>query len=182
MLSKITIPLIFCLLMTPAVSTGEENWHWQNSKGEKVENETSIKTKNDFGASLLLTDDKDYMKKWEQPTNGFYIHAVHSALRKQPVFVLITFANPGADEKGLCNISADLAVKTPDGKPYGELKDANCWKNMPAPPKGNIQLSKISMGIVIEEKDPSGRYIVEAIVKDHIKNTELRLSDYFDVK
>jgi len=156
--------------------------HWQNSKGENVENETNIKSKNNFGAQLLLTDDKDYMKKWEQPADGFYVHAVHTAIRKQPIFTLITFVNPGVDENGVCNISADVVVKTPDGKVYGEeIKEGDCWQNMPAPPAGNIQLSKFSMGIVIEEIDPPGRYTVNVVVKDKVKNTELQLSDYFDV-
>ena len=182
MLNRIVALIIFCLLIIPTVSTGEENGYWRNSKGEKVENETNIKAKNDFGAHLILTNDKDYMKKWEQPTNGFYINAVHSAIRKQPIFVLITFANPGVDEKGFCNISANLTVNAPDGKLYGEIKNGDCWKNMLAPPVGNIQLSKVSMGIVIEEKDLLGRYVVNAVVNDKIKNTELQLSDYFDVK
>ena len=182
MLNRIMVLLILCLLTVPTISTCEENGHWQNSKGEKVENETNMKAKNDFGAQMLLTDDKDYMKKWEQPTQGFYVQTTHSALRKQPIFVLITFANPGVDEKGLCNITADIVVKAPDGKLYGEIKDGDCWQNMSAPPKGNIQLGKVSMGIVIEEKDHPGKYIVEALVKDHIKNVELPLSDYFDVK
>jgi hypothetical protein len=182
MSNRTMVLIIACLLMIPAISTCEENGYWQNGKGEKVESETNIKAMGDFGAHLLLTDDKDYMKKWEQSTDGFYIQGVHSALRKQPIFVLITFANPGVGENGLCDITADILVKAPNGKLYGEIKDADCWQNMSAPPKGNIQLGKVSMGIVIEDKDSSGRYTVDAIVKDHNKNTELPLSDYFDVK
>lgn len=180
---KIGILILLGAILDQSIllSAQSSDQYWQNSKGEKVENETSIKSKNNFGAQLLLTDDKDYMKKWQRPTDGFYIQSVRSAIRKQPIFILIIFANPGVDAKGLCNVSADIAITDPNGKLYGEIKDGDCWQNMPAPAAGNIQLSKFSMDIVIEEKDSSGRYTVNAVVKDKVKNTQLQFSDYFEV-
>lgn len=181
---RIAIITFFCLLLIRPILAADENWYWRDSSGAKVDDKPNMKAKNGFGAQVLITDDKDYLKKWkEQPSAGpFYIHAVNAALRNKPIFVLIIFANPGVDEKGLCNITADVTITKPDGIVRQVLKDGDCWKDMPAPPKGNIQLSKVSIGYSIDETDPSGRYIVNALIKDRVKGVELQLSDYFNAK
>jgi len=180
-LKRIAVLLSLCFLTIPSISAGEENWTWRDSSSVKVDGKTSMKSKDGFGSQLLITNDKDYLKKWKQPTGPFHLHTVKSALRDQPMFILIVFANPGVDKEGLCDISADFTVIDPHGKLYGDIKDKNCWQKMPPPPVGNIQLSKAAMRIVIRKEDASGKYLVNAIVKDHVKGTELKLSDYFDV-
>ncbi|MDD5356046.1 MAG: hypothetical protein PHY56_05890, partial [Candidatus Omnitrophica bacterium] len=96
---------------------------------------------------------------------------------------LITFfASPGVDAMGLCDISSDITVYAPDGSIYGELKDVKCWKDLPAPPSGDIQMSQGTMGIMIEKKDKTGRYRVEETIKDNVKQVSLSLEQYFDVK
>jgi len=153
----------------------------QNSTSSSPE-KPNIKSSGGFGAQLWLTDDPDFYKNWNKPTPGYKLRTVNNALRGKPIFPVVIFAGPGTNEKNLCDVIVSIVVKTPDGKIYGELPNGNCWQNLPPPPEGNLQISNASMGIVIEEKDPSGRYTVEATVKDKVKNVELYLKQYFDVK
>lgn len=163
------------LLLTISIAVAQES---TSSSLEKP----NIKSSGGFGAQLWLTDDPDFYKNWNKPTAGYKFSTVNNAIRGKPIFLIIYFAGPGTNEKNLCDVIVSIVVKTPDGKIYGELPNGNCWQNLPAPPKGNIQISNASMGIVIEEKDSSGRYTVEATVKDKVKNVELHLKQYFDVK
>lgn len=177
-MKKIIFFILAGLLLNSVVAFGNDLQIVENTPSEK-----NIKSSNSFGAQLWLTDDQEYLKKWNQSTEGFFFHPLHSVLRGKPIFVIVLFAGqPGINDKNLCDITIDIIVKSPDGKIYGEQKNGDCWQNLPIPPKQEIQLCNSSMGIVIEEKDQSGRYTVEAIVKDKIKNIELTLEQYFDVK
>ncbi len=181
---RVIIIIIAVFLAVVPVASGEEEWAWRENGQDGAQKAVAdnIKSEKGFGAQLLITDDKDYLEKWKTPTDGFYLHTVNSAVRGQPVFILIIFANPGVDEKGLCDINVDIKITRPDGTVSSDTKDSDCWRNMPPPPIGNIQLGKTSIGIVIEEKDPAGRWKVEAVVKDGIKNAAVRLFNHFDVK
>lgn len=177
--------IFLCLaafLSSAPVTYGGEEWAWHETGSATAVETDNVKSDKGFGAQLLITDDKDYLEKWQTPTEGFYLHTVNSAVRGEPVFILIIFANPGVDEKGLCDIVADLKVTRPDGTVSSDRKDSDCWRNMPPPPAGNIQMAKTSLGIVIEEGDPAGRWKIEAVVKDRVKDAAVRLSNYFDVK
>jgi hypothetical protein len=180
---RVMIVIIAAFLMVvPVVSGEEEAWRENSQDGARKATADNIKSEKGFGAQLLITDDKDYLEKWKTPTDGFYLHTVNSAVRGQPIFILIIFANPGINEKGFCDIGADIKITRPDGTISRDLKDSDCWRNMPPPPVGNIQLGKTSIGILIDEKDLAGRWKIEAVVKDEVKKAAVQLSNYFDVE
>lgn len=181
---RIIIVIIVVFLMAIPVASGEDEGTWRKSSqdGSGSLQTDSIKSEKGFGAQLLITDDKEYIEKWKDPEGPFKLHTVNIALRNQTVFILIIFANPGVNEKGMCDITVDFRITRPDGTISRDMKDSDCWRNMPPPPPGNIQLGKTSIGIGIDDKDLTGRWTIEAVVKDRVKNAALRLSNYFDVK
>lgn len=152
------------------------------STEEVIIEEKNIKADKGFGAQLWLTDDMEFVKKWNTPGAGVQIKKVNIAERGKPIQLITFFAGSGVDARGLCDISCDITVYAPDGSVYGELKDVKCWKDLPAPPPNDIQMSQGAMGIMIEEKDKSGRYRVEETIKDNVKQVSLFLEQYFDVK
>jgi hypothetical protein len=178
------IAIIAVFLMAVPIVSGEEEWTWRENSQDGVQKAEADNIKSDkgFGAQLLITDDKDYLEKWKDPAEPFQLRTVNFALRGQPVFILIIFANPGVDEKGMCDIVVDFKITRPDGTISRDMKDSDCWRNMLPPPAGNIQLGKTSIGIGIDDKDLAGRWKVEAVVKDGIKNAAVQLFNYFDVK
>ncbi len=167
------IILACCLVLTGYGKSDETNK--ENLK------EPNIGQNKGFGAQLWIVDDPDFFERWNTPSEGIGFQPVNKATRGAPVFVIVTFAGPGSDEKNLCDITLDLLIENPEGEPYGEIKEGNCWKELPPPEEGQIQLSQANMGIVIEDKDPSGRYTVKAVVHDRIKDAKIELLQYFDV-
>lgn len=172
---------IFSMILLSLLAYLPVNAEWQEDNDKLVEDSPHIKSIQGFGAQLWLTDDTEVFEKWNVPTPGFQIAKVNKAERGKPILPIIIFANPG-EKDGLCDVTCDIVVKLPDGEVYGERKNGNCWKGLPSPPNGELQLGAETLGIVIEETDPAGRYTVEAIVKDNIKNLELQLEQYFDVE
>jgi hypothetical protein len=169
--------LIACLL--PAVNFAESS---QSIGVTSATNElTHIGTDKGFGAQLWIIEDQAFFKNWNKPSKGVRLPNVNRAKRGVPVFAIILFAGPGANEKNLCDVSYYLLITTPDGKKYGETLDGDCWKNLPPPAAGQIQLSSSYVGTRIEDKYPSGRYIVKAIVYDRVKDAKVELTQYFDV-
>ena len=143
--------------------------------------EENVKASKGFGASLWLTDDADFFDNWNKESAGVLVRPAETATIGKPIFTVITFANPGADSNGLCNVTGDIVVKKPDGSVYGDTIDANFWKNLPPPPPVQIQLAYDYLVIAIEAKDPSGTYTVEAKVIDQVNDIQLTLLKSFQV-
>jgi hypothetical protein len=72
-------------------------------------------------------------------------------------------------------------VIRPDGKEYGGQPDAAAWPNLPAPGDGILQLSQASLRIRIEPKDPTGRYLVKAQVRDRNRGVTVEVEQPFHV-
>ena len=140
-----------------------------------------MKAKNGFGAQLWLIDDERFFTEWKKSTPGVNINPVRRAVRGKPLFAVIVFAGAGGSN-GLCNVTGDIIVQTPDGKKYGDIKDANFWQKLPPPESGQLQLGVDYLGIVIEKKDPAGKYAVKATVADKITGTVLTLATDFFVE
>ena len=150
--------------------------------GKIAPNDEHVKSINGFGAQLWIIEDQEFFEKWNIPSDTVKINNVYKAKRGKPVFVIILFGNPGVDEKGKAQIEGSIKIKTAEGKIYGEVQNANIWRDLPAPKKNSLGLSVDYMGIVIEPTDPSGIYRVETTVHDKIKNVKLNLKTHFEVK
>ena len=143
--------------------------------------EENVKASKGFGASLWLTDDVDFFDNWNTESEGVPLRSAETATIGKPIFTVIIFANPGADSDGLCNVAGDIVVKKPDGSVYGDIIDANFWRNLPPPPPGQLQLAVDYLGIAIEENDPFGTYTVEAKVIDQVSGVPITLRKSFQV-
>jgi len=167
--------IAFCL----AFQSNAQTW-LQN--GTNLAEESNVKTSQGFGAQLWLTDKaKEFFDNWNKETAGVKLKNTRKATRGIPFSTIIIFAGPGTGSNALCDVTGDIVVKKPDGTIYGETRDANFWQNLPPPAPGQLQLAVDSLCIVIEDNDPSGRYTVEATVKDRVKKTQVTLSEHFDV-
>jgi len=172
-MKRIIGPFILCFLV---LCHCQANAEIQNAE------QKNVKVNSGFGAQLWLTDDTNFFKKWNVPSPGFTFRKVNIAKRGEPILVVMFIANPGVNAKGLCDVTCDITVRAPDGAIYGEKKNMNCWKDLPAPPSGDIQVTQGTMGIKIEDKDKAGRYTVEANIRDNVKGAPILLEQYFDVE
>lgn len=154
---------------------------WVQNGTNRVEM-PNMKSSKGFGASLWLTDDAEFFDNWEKDTVGVRIEPMKQVQRDKPFFTVVIFTNPGADSEKQCNVTGDITIRKPDGTVYGAMTNANFWTALPAPRPGQLQLVVEHMGIVIEKKDPPGKYRVDVIVRDNIKKAEVSLSDSFVVE
>ncbi len=123
-----------------------------------------------FGARLILVErPKEFVDLWEKPETP-RIETIAAIKTKQPfgAFVLFTGCRPG--KSGSCDCEVDFNVYRPDGTLYAKREGLELWKQ-PAPPSQHIQMSVASLFLRMGVRDPAGRYIVKATVRD--KNAEV---------
>lgn len=138
------------------------------------------KSENGFSAMLLLSDEPDdVLRSWATPGTGVPIKTADTITRGVPIVAFVLFAGCRPDENGLCNASADFTILRPDGSVYESFSDRDLWKRKPAPPHGMLRLSAEYVGVVIEPRDPLGRYQVRVSVHDLNADTTLELRRAF---
>lgn len=128
-----------------------------------------------FGARLILVDKpKEFVDMWQKPEMPS-IQTISALKAKQPfgAFVLFTGCRPG--KIGLCDCEVDFNVYKPDGSLYARREGLELWKQA-APSSQVIQLSVANLFLRMGVRDPIGRYIVKATVRD--KNAEVE----FEIK
>jgi len=156
-----------------------EGWHDQN--GKMVKNSDNIKMQNGFGAQLWVISNENFFEEWKKPETP-KMNIIKTAIRNKPVFAVIFFASAGVNEKGESDVTFDFLLKNPNGGVYAEQKGMEAWVNKKSAPAGQIQLAIQDVGIVIEDKDPAGKYRFEAVVHDNIKKVSLPLVYEFTVE
>jgi hypothetical protein len=145
-----------------------------SENGRPVPDSDNVKSQKGFGAQLWIINDESFFEEWKRPETP-HVPVTKRAPRNKPVFIIFFFINPGVDEDAEAQVRADVTIKSPDGSIYGEFKDVEIWQGSNKVPANNIQLSAAHIGLVIEDTDQLGQYIVEAVVKDQVKNVNLRL-------
>jgi hypothetical protein len=128
-----------------------------------------------FAVEQIATADPDQlMSNWAKPTPGVVIPAATTTTpRNKPLVTFIIFSGCKADSAGNCNVTADFLTTGPAGQVYDDTKAAEVWVGKPPPPGYNLQLSAGGLGIVFEEKDPLGAYVVRATITDHVSGKVL---------
>lgn len=150
------------------------------SDDRQVPDEPWRRSKADFGAMVLLTNDVDaFYAEWLKPETPT-IRITDVAYREKPITAVVLFTGCRAVD-GRCDIRVDFTVLKPDGSEYGAQKDIPAWKDKPAAPRGVVQVSEASLGIRIERNDPAGKYLVKATVRDIKAGTNIDVEQPFTV-
>jgi hypothetical protein len=132
-------------------------------------------------AELLVTNQPGtVMMRLEQGEN-FKLANVKMARRGEPIAAFVVFSACGRDKEGNCDLRMDMVILDPGGKVYGESKGTEVWVGKAAPAAGTTQLSVGYLMIVIEPKDPPGRYRIKAHISDRISGAVLDREWPFDV-
>jgi len=152
---------------------------WSGNK--RIPDEPWRKGKADFGAMLLLTPDVEkFYEEWRKPKTPTMV-ITKTAHRNRPITAVVLFTGCKARDH-TCNIRVDFTVISPDRSEYGSEKNVAAWVNKPAAPRGVVQVSEATLGIVIEPKDQPGEYVVKAIVRDVNANVQIELEQPFTVE
>jgi hypothetical protein len=122
---------------------------------------------------LASNDPQKFHADWDMPTAGANLTTTSSTPRNKPIVTFIVFRGCRADATGQCNVTVDFNVIGPDKSEYARQDRAPVWAG-PAPNNQNFQLSQSELGLIIEDKDKLGPYVVRAAVTDHIAGITLR--------
>jgi hypothetical protein len=156
---------------------------WRDSNGKPVAESEFMKSKDDFGGSVLATTDEDWEKKWNTPpeTKPNFNKAGTVPYGKK-VFILTFFANPKLDQQGKANVRCDIRILEPSGKVSLEQKDAACFSGAIQGSPYAMRLSTPVIAISGDPDDPPGTWAIEVMLRDTVRKVELPLRTTFELK
>lgn len=135
-----------------------------------------------LGVMQLLVDDiEKAFEAWDQPTAGVSLDTTSHTVLNDPIFSIVIFSGCASDDKGNCNLSADIKVLAPSGVIYSESEETNIWVNLPAPDEGVLQMGIDTLGLAIERGEELGEYVIESTVRDNIAKTKTFTVQRFSV-
>lgn len=135
------------------------------------------KTVEGLGGMLVLTKDyENFMKQWtaggESKVPEF--HPAAGAGHGDSVTAMVFFSGC-ADAGQACELVVDFKVLKPDGSTYGSIPRVAAY-NGKIPKRNVVMLSRATMRLKIEPKDPVGAYTVIATMRqpDGKRSMELK--------
>ena len=152
---------------------------WREN-GKLIGDKPNRKASNGFAAQLFLTEDATFFDNWNKPETP-RLNETSKAPRNVPVHTVVLFTNPGLDAAGDADITASITILKPDGSVYAKVPTVICWKGKYATPPDKLQLVQNHMALRIEPQDPVGRYTVQILVRDNVKNVELPLETALEI-
>lgn len=156
---------------------------WRDDGGKPVAEMESMKSKDDFAGSLLVTTDEDWEKKWNTPaeTKPNFNKAGTVPYGKR-IFILTFFANPKLDPQGKANVKCDFRLLAPTGKVALEQKDTICFAGAIQGSPYALHVSAPVVSFSGDPDDPSGTWRIEVVLRDVVRKVELPLRTSFELK
>jgi hypothetical protein len=153
---------------------------WKDSNGKPVPETESMKSKNDFAGSLLVTTDENWEEIWNTPpeTKPNFRRAEVVPYGKK-IFVLVFFANPKLNEQGNANVQCDLQIVSPVGKSALVQKNVTCYAGKIKGDLYNLYLSYPVIAFSGDPGDPPGTWEVQVVLRDIVRGVELPLRTTF---
>ena len=180
-MNLLRVLLLLALALTTFAGFAQEGWH--DKDGNPIPDSPSSKSIDGFAAMLLVTPDKDWQAKWNTPPETMPHFSEASEVGAGGELYILTFlANPKLDDSGMANVTCDFIVTRPDGSRSVDEADMPCFVTKVATDPRSVYLSSASLMYVAEPTDPRGKWIVNATLRDHVRNVEIPLETSFTVK
>jgi len=180
-LSALLLLFSHALFSYPSQDIKHEWNGWISKDGKPLEDTEFRKADKGFGSFLVISNDRGFFDRWNTPSDGFEINTLKKINKGEYFIVTVIFINPGYSESGNTHITYDIKITNPDGTTYADEKDVNVW-NREAPKKNILGLAEGYLTIKMEPEDQLGKYKVEVVVKDLIKNAMLNLTRNYEVQ
>ena len=153
---------------------------WINRSGEPLPDSESRKAVGDFGVQLILVaDEQELIKRWNTPSETVETTTTDKVEVNGAIHAFIVFSGCTRDKDGKCSVAMRFKVTKPDGTVYAETPPMEVWYMKPAPPGRMLELSADYLKVIIEPKDPLGRYTVLAQVRDNNSRVVIPVSASF---
>jgi hypothetical protein len=156
---------------------------WRDSDGKSVAETEAMKSKDNFGGSLLATTDEDWEKKWNTPPESTpNFNKAGTVPYGKKIYILTFFVNPKLDREGKANVRCDLRIVAPTGTVSLEQRDATCFAGAISGSTYAMRLSAPVVAFSGDPDDPPGVWSVEVLLRDAVRNVELPLRTTFELK
>lgn len=146
-------------------------------------NASNVQKDGEFAAQLLSTNNEELFRKtWNDATNTNPPNLIISKTAKagDTISAVVLFDGCRVNATNMCDVTAEFVVDEAGGKRSPVLK-APIWK-MQAMPKGFSQLGVGSLKITFDDKDVLGNYTINAVIKDNVAGSTLKLSTVINLK
>jgi hypothetical protein len=171
------------LLCMGLLSCQSPRGEWR-AKGEVLPNTSYRAVVSGLGAQLVLTTAaEDLVRQWrESPTSAAMSTPTSatpsSVARGQMLNAFVVFGGCAPDASGRCDVMVDYLLIDPRGEVEARRADLVLWRDV-APPAGMLQLAPASLAMRMDASDPSGEYLVRALIHDRHQNVRMTLERSF---
>ncbi len=145
----------------------------RNAKTDPAAEAEWRRSNNGFGATVVVTTDPEWKRKWGTPTSRVPRVTPAKALRVgEKVWALLFLTNPLQDESGNVDVTCDLRMIRPNGR-ISEHREVKALRKKTIPVPGQTYMSEFVLTMVGEETDPVGEWVVEFVVRDRKRGVEV---------
>ena len=157
-----------------------DDWGWQDRDGNRVPDSDDMKSVGGFGGWLIVTRDPDWEKEWYTPREYTpNITTVDEVRVGEVIAILPVFSNPKPDSNGVVRIHCDLLILRPDQSESVNEKGLDCFTLKLKSDPRSVWLSGIIPKFIGEKTDLKGRWEVNVVLRDMVRNVEVPLKTYF---
>jgi hypothetical protein len=155
---------------------------WIDRAGNPIPDTESRRSKEGFGAWLLITSDQNWQEKWNtsRDTTPEFKEAT-KLKRGDSVFVLILFGNPRVGPNKVADVTCDIRVTRPNQTTSISERNVDCYKGPIRMDPMSIFLSAPVIKFVGESKDPLGKWVVEVTLHDNLRRVDIPLRAAFQL-
>lgn len=174
------ITLSFPIITLANLETRPDEGGWVNKDGTRVDNSDNMKSINGFGGWLVVTPDKDWVQKWETPTENIpYFSEASEVNYGEELTILPFFINPKVNSSGEINIYCHIKITKPTGIASIDQGNIPCATGKLQGAPRNIRLTTTVIKYIGEAKDPPGTWTVEFTITDNNRNISVPLMTKF---
>jgi hypothetical protein len=182
-MKSILLPLVFMAGVHLAASAQSQSSYWKDTNGKPVTETPSMKSKDGFAGSVIVTSDEDWKAKWDTPPENAPRFTKASLVPYgKKVAILIFFSNPKLDGQGDANVRCDLQIVDPVGKEVLSQKDQVCYTGKIKGSLYSLYLSAPVIEFSGDPGDPIGNWEVNVVLRDAVRGVELPLRTTFGLK
>ncbi len=171
--------LILSIVTISTVFAGDEGG-WIDRAGNPVPNSDAMKSVNGFGGWLVVTPDSGWEEEWNTPSDYAPNFRTLEEVRVGEVLAILPlFINPKLDSDGYARIQCDIRIVRPDRTISMDEKNLNCFSYKLSSDPRSVWLSAIIPKYIGEPLDPKGKWRVELILRDMVRNVAIPLKTSF---
>ena len=170
--------ILITLFVLPAIAS--DQFRWKNQDGTAIEQRENQQSKEGFGGLLLVTPDKDWLKKWVTPPEHVpRFTTTREASIGDELNILSFFANPMLDDERQFKILCDIRVIRPDDSISINESDIPCAVGTLETSPMSVFMTQASIMFIGEPNDPLGEWTIEVTLTDANRGVTLPLKTSF---